>query len=205
MQRLWQGLWPKLGRRLGCQRVRRARFTTVAALLPGLAALTACSPEMNWRQVRLDATPMQALMPCKPDREVRPLTIAGAAVQVQMRSCEAGGVTWALAHADVRDAALVGPALVFLKTSAGVKLGAAQVESAALQVPGMTPNAESARLSINGQRPDRSPVRQVLAVFSHGTSVFEAVAIGPRLPPEALESFFESVRIDAGAKPHSDR
>ncbi len=148
---------------------------------------------------------MQALMPCKPDRAVRPLSLAGAAVQYQMRACEAGGATWALAHADVADATRVGPALAYLKTAAGSKLGAAQVESTALQVPGMTPNAESARLSINGQRPDRSPVRQVVAVFSHGTSVFEAAVIGARLPAEAVESFLESVRIDAGAKPHSDR
>jgi hypothetical protein len=177
-----------------------------ALIAAGMAGgLAACSPELNWRQVRLDNTTMQALMPCKPDRQVRPLNMAGASVQYQMRVCEAGGVTWALAHADVGDATRVGPALAFLKTSAGVKLGAAQVESAALQVPGMTPNAESARLSIAGQRPDHSPVRQVLAVFSHGTSVFEAVAIGARLPPEAVESFLESLRIDADAQAHSDR
>ncbi len=181
----------------------------VAMLVPALSLMAACSPELNWRQVRLDNTTMQALMPCKPDREVRPLNIAGAPVQYQMRVCEAGGVTWALTHADVGDATRVGPALAFLKAAAGVKLGAAQVQVqvqwAALQVPGMTPNAESARLLISGQRPDRSPVQQVLAVFSHGTSVFEAVAIGARLPPEAVESFLESLRIDAGAKTLSDR
>jgi hypothetical protein len=181
------------------------RVGAVAVLVPALTLTAACSPELNWRQVRLDNTTMQALMPCKPDREVRPLNIAGAPVQYQMRVCEAGGVTWALTHADVGDATRVGPALAFLKTAAGVKLGAAQVQSAALQVPGMTPNAESARLLISGQRPDRSPVQQVLAVFSHGTSVFEAVAIGARLPPEAVESFVESLRIDAGAKTLSDR
>ena len=62
--------------------------------------LAACSPSLNWRQVRLpsenkaDATQpapvLQALLPCKPDKATRRQSMAGYDVQMTMLGCEAG-------------------------------------------------------------------------------------------------------------------
>ena len=46
----------------------RPRRTAGGALSVLCLALAACSPSHNWRLSRLDGVPVQALMPCKPER-----------------------------------------------------------------------------------------------------------------------------------------
>ncbi|MFO1268454.1 MAG: hypothetical protein U1F67_17830, partial [Rubrivivax sp.] len=50
-------------------RVRRRRGAVVIALLA--AALGACSPALDWREVRPAGTAVVALMPCRPNASTR--------------------------------------------------------------------------------------------------------------------------------------
>ena len=87
----------------------RAAFAAAFLLLA-----SACSPTFNWRELRVDGTPLQALMPCKPDTASRPVPLGGAGtapVELHMHSCEAGGLRFAVAWADVGQPAQVAPAL----------------------------------------------------------------------------------------------
>ncbi|MEN9383955.1 MAG: hypothetical protein RL323_1098 [Pseudomonadota bacterium] len=72
-------------------------------LLAGFAAvLWGCSPALNWREVRVDGAPLQALMPCKPERATREVPLLGLqapSLPLHMLSCEASGATYALAAA----------------------------------------------------------------------------------------------------------
>lgn len=67
----------------------------------GVALLLAgCSPALNWRVARLDAAPVQALMPCKPERAEREVALQGPEgppATLRMMSCDSAGLRFAVA------------------------------------------------------------------------------------------------------------
>ena len=83
-----------------------ARLLACAAVL-----LVACSPTLDWREVQPEGAGAQLMFPCKPSTNVRTLQLAGARIPMALHACSAGQMTFALAVADVIDAARVGPAL----------------------------------------------------------------------------------------------
>jgi hypothetical protein len=161
-------------------------------LLAGLMA--ACTPALDWREVRPDGAGLVVLLPCKPSSYARSVLLAGQAVQLSLHACSADGLTWALAFAELGDPARTTAALGELKASAMANLGATTSTARSFDLPGTTPNAASARLEFSGQLPDGKPVREQLAVFSKGTRVYQATVVGTSLPPEAVESFFGGLR-----------
>jgi hypothetical protein len=158
--------------------------------------LLACAPALDWREVRPAGGGIVLLMPCKPDSHARQVHLGSDAVRLELHACIAAGTTWALAFADVGDPARVGPALVELQASAARNLAAA-VEP--LQLPlkaeGATPNPASRRVQLQGHMPDGRAVTEQVAVFAKGTRVYQAVALGGALDPEAVDSFFGSLRL----------
>ena len=59
----------------------------------GMSLLMACTPALNWREVRFDAGDVLALMPCKPDTATREIRLqagtSAAAATLQLQGCEA--------------------------------------------------------------------------------------------------------------------
>lgn len=49
----------------------------IAPVLLGAGLLAACSPALNWREVRATPSALKAMMPCKPDKAVRQVAVAG--------------------------------------------------------------------------------------------------------------------------------
>jgi len=166
------------------------RIALVTAL-----ALAACSPALDWREVRPEGTGLTLLLPCRPSQQVRTVALAGRDVRLALVACSAGGQTWAVAFADVGDPAAVGPALDGLRRAAARNLGAADAGSQALSVPGATPNAASARLALAGRLPDGAAVQEQVALFTRGTFVFQATVVGPALPADAVDTFFGGLRF----------
>ena len=162
------------------------------ALLAGL--MTACTPVLDWREVRPDGAGLVVLLPCKPSSYARSVLLAGQAVQLSLHACSADGLTWALAFAELGDPARTTAALGELKASAMANLGATTSTARPFDMPGATPKEASARLEFGGQLPDGKRVREQMAVFSMGTRVFQATVVGTSLPPEAVESFFGGLR-----------
>jgi hypothetical protein len=166
-------------------------------LLPGAAALMllACSPALNWREVRPEASGAVALFPCKPASHARNVVLAQAAVRLTLYACNAGGATWAIAYAETGSPARVGPALVELRKAAATNIGAVRELPLVLRVAGATPNAEAGRFALTGSLPDGKAVQEQVAVFARGTVVFQATALGERLDAEAAENFFSGLRV----------
>jgi hypothetical protein len=165
--------------------------------LPGSAALllAACSPALDWREVRPEASGVVALFPCKPASHARSVTLAGAPVRLTLVACNAAGATWAIAYTDVVDPARVGPALKELREAAASNLGAASEATMAWQLGGATPHPQSGRFEMNGHLPDGKPMREQLALFARGTTVVQATALGERLDADSLETFFTGLRL----------
>jgi hypothetical protein len=163
-------------------------------LVAALAA--ACTPALDWREVRPAGSAALALFPCKPASHARAVPLAGRRVELALYACSAGGATYALAFADLADPALVGAALTELKDSAWANVRAPQSSATQpVQVPGMTPNPAALRWQVAGQLPDGRPVQETGAVFAHATRVYQATVVAPRLDGEATQTFMDALRL----------
>jgi hypothetical protein len=121
--------------------------------------------------------------------------LAGAPVTLSLLVCPAGNQTWALAHADVVDPARLAPALAELLASAASNVGAQPMPGTPLQVTGATPNPASVRVRMHGRLPDGRPMQMQVAVFTHGTQVFQATVLGEQVSDEASEIFLSSLHF----------
>lgn len=174
-------------------RVRAA--ASMSAVLGLLSMLAACSPALDWREVRPAGSGLVGLLPCRPSVYERNVRLAGPPVPLSLNACSADGLTFALAFADVGDPSRVSAALAELQAAAQANVGAATRESLALAVPGATPNPASTRMRLIGLLPDGKAVEEQVAVFSQGTRVFQATVIGPQLPAEVADTFFDGLRL----------
>ena len=160
-----------------------------------LVGLPACSPTLDWRQVRPDGWGLQAAMPCRPDRQQRQVVLAGAPVALSLVVCSADGHTFALTSADVGDPARVAPALQALLQSAQANLQGRVLAEQPAAVPGMTPNAAAVRRQLAGRMPDGREVREQVQVFAHGLRVFQATVVGPVAGTSQAGPFFEAIAL----------
>jgi len=162
-------------------------------LLP--AAVAACTPTLDWRELRPEGSGAQLLFPCKPSSHARTLELGGSRITLTLHACRAGDATYALAVADVGDLARVGPALVQLREAAQRNLGGRAQALAPPRVPGMMPQAQAQRVLVQGRLPDGSAVQEQLAVFSRATRVYQASVLGAALDAEGVETFLGSIRL----------
>lgn len=163
---------------------------TILTLLVG-----ACAPTLDWREVRPEGSGAVALLPCKPANESRTVELAGARIRMQISACSVAGTTWALAHADVEAAERVSPALAALRDAAAKNLGGAAAVVAPMKVPGMTPNTQAERLHVDGRLPGGETVGMDSGFFVKGTRVYQATAMGKAIPPEAVATFFDNLKL----------
>jgi hypothetical protein len=162
----------------------------------GLALLAACSPTLDWREVALPDTPLRVELPCRPGRFQREVVVSGTPLKLFMLSCEAGGVTYGVASADVGDPARVQAVLFGLADAARMSLRQPLGDFVAYELPGATPFRGSASARLRGVRPDNSSVEESLHLFARGTRVYQAMAIGPSLTASALGPFESGLRFD---------
>jgi len=162
-----------------------------------LAALSACSPGLDWREVRPEGANLLLMFPCKPASDARKVEMQGRAFDMRLYACKAVDQSFALSYVDVGDPTLVGPALRQMRESLAAKLavGATATAAAAVQVGGMTPNPEALRQPLAGKLPDGSVTIGAVAVFAHGTRVFQAVVLGPKRDAAAEEGFLNGMKF----------
>lgn len=180
-------------RRLRRQTARRRVAPVALALL-----LAACTPTYNWRETR-PAGPMVALLPCKPEVRSRSVPLAGAPASLTVAACEAGGLHWGLAVADVGDPRRVGPALGALEASLAANLGAPARGLGPVAVDGQTPHPQARQARIDGRDPAGAPVSARSWVWARGTWVAQAsvLARAQATPAqqEAIDAFAAGLRV----------
>ena len=158
-------------------------------------AAAACTPTLNWREVRPEGSGLTALFPCRPSVYARKLVLAAVQVELVLQACTADGQTWALASAELRDPEQIAPALNELFDAAQKNIAASSVAATPLAVTGATPNLASRRAALRGHLPDGQAVAEQVAVFAHGTRVFQATVVGAELAVDSAETFFSALRF----------
>ena len=169
-------------------------------LLAASLLLMACSPAFNWREVRPDNTALSLLLPCKPDKATRSVPLGGQTTELAMLGCDAGDATFALAVATVKDGSQVAAALAGWQAATLANMKATGAGQAApLKVPGASVQPPALLVRATGQRANGSAVQSQAAYFAHGAQVFQAVIYADRVSPEIAETFFSSLKLDAGS------
>jgi hypothetical protein len=181
-----------------------ARFPTAASVLRLTAPLAvalllaACSPALDWRDVRPKDVNILLTYPCKPEQIAQDVLLAGQTVKMSMTGCVADKMTFALAHARLPNAQLAAVALAQLHASAVNNVQGKVTASARITPKNATPGlADSLDLQIDGRTPDGKPVRERVLLFSQGDSVYQLTAFAPTatFKSEAAQTFVESVNL----------
>lgn len=169
-----------------------------AAGLAALWALSACSPTFNWRELRLEGTPLQALMPCKPERATRAVPLTGAPTDLHMHSCETGGLRFAVAWADVGRTEQAPVALAAWRSASlqALRVVPQPADNAAHHWAVTVAGAPAAQgVAASGHTPQGRPVQTRAVYFAQGTRVYQAAVYGEPLPDEVVAAFFAGLRL----------
>lgn len=159
--------------------------------------VSACSPTFNWRALRDDGTPLQALMPCKPDSAQRDVPLGGALRSLQMHSCKAGGFTFAIGWAVVDEPTGLNEALLQWRAATLSTLGLNPLDLPAGQTATwVVPGAEQVQtLEAQGTSPAGQAVQVRAVYFGQGTRVYQAAVYGSGLSDDISAPFFEALRL----------
>jgi len=163
-----------------------------------LLALAACSPAFNWREVRPENTRLHLLFPCKPDKAQKVVPLGGQATTLSMLGCDAGGATFAVAVADLGDAAQAAPVLALWQnlTLANMKAAPGTRQLLSPKISGASAAVPVSVVLAQGQRADGTAVSGQAAYFAQGSQVFQVVMYAPQIAPEVAETFFSSLKFE---------
>jgi len=166
------------------------------AVLAGAAALAACSPTLDWREVRVDGAGLKAVFPCRPDQETRQVAMASRAVSVQALACRAGGSTFAVMAADIGGPAAAGAVLKQWQAASLAGMRSEGARTTLFHPRGALELPESVQLVAAGRRPDGSRVQSQAAYFARGAHAYQAVIYTSELKPEVADPFFAGIRFE---------
>ncbi|MDI9330691.1 MAG: hypothetical protein QM527_05165 [Alphaproteobacteria bacterium] len=168
----------------------------IALTLLTLAGISACNPALNWREVRFDDRPEKLLLPCKPERAERQVSLGETATRLRLMGCEAEGMHFTWSRLDVP-----------LDQPPGQVLKAWQ--QASLSALGADP-ALASRVrawAVSGARADVSPVQLQAATDSGpqaqffwwvlGAQAHQLAVYSSRKPPSAavLQTLQEGMQL----------
>lgn len=171
----------------------------LAALALAAHALSACSPTFNWREVPIGDDGLVALLPCKPDRATRQLPLGTESVAVDMTGCEAGGATFAVAHATASSATQAEGWMRAWRAATRAQLADAPVVEAAAALPRAAISPPPARLDTQSANTSGQPAPTHVLWFAQQragrVSIYQATVLGQPSSAEALPTFFEGLRL----------
>lgn len=169
-------------------------YLFLSVIVSGSLLLQACSPSLNWRDVRLDQTSLLALFPCKPERAARTVSLGGQTLTLNLLACDAGDAKFALAYADSNAAESTAALLAQWRevTLANMRAGATQDTRVALK--GATGSTATGVLA-NGVRPDKRAVVLQALWFASGTHIFQASVYSDVARTQVAETYFAGLRL----------
>lgn len=153
-----------------------------------LLLLTACSPALNWREVRLGR--MVLTLPCKPDKAERTLRLAGQDVQLTMVGCEAGGALFAVSHAQLAKSAPTDQVFAAWRQAA-----LANMQASSTQRQPSEHHTGAELWTVLGKRADGSQVQAQLEWIASGTDLFHLAVYADQISPAMAEPFFSEAKI----------
>lgn len=157
--------------------------------------LGGCSPRLDWRQVQDDASGLQFLLPCKPERATRPIALPNArTVTLRMVGCETAGALYALSFAELEDEATLAQIWAAWPQAVQKAMKATALEPAAFHTPGLMRAERLMQQTAQGRKADGSPVQaELMWVARDRRIVHLAVYLDRRAAPWS-EPFWDALK-----------
>jgi hypothetical protein len=159
--------------------------------------LCACTPALNWREVRLesaDGSTLKAALPCKPDTATRRQQLANIQVELSMMGCVANETTFTLSRIPVSNPLEASKVLAAWQAAgvSNVKAKPASMVAATVSGAGAWPAAT--RVSLDGAA---TQAHMIWFAKQAGTDVtlYQAALYGKKPSNEAITTFFESLQL----------
>jgi hypothetical protein len=180
-------------------------FFTGALVSALVILLTACSPKFDWRQARLDAHGVIALLPGKPALLERSINLAGSTVKMSMMGAKVDDLSFTVAAAPLPVTSSASPVtssyLEAMQQQMLRNIGAPSSAATPVQV-GLVdaagkPVGQTAASMIKAQGKLGTRDVTMRAVFcKNGNRLIQAVVLGSPWNEEVAQQFFDSFKIE---------
>ena len=121
--------------------------------------------------------------------------MAGQQTELNLLSCDAGGVTFAVSMADVKDAAKAAAVLAQWQSATLVNIKSTHAApDAAFKLPGLASGGIIVKAI--GQRANGQAVSSQAVYFAQGSQVFQAVMYADIIAPDIADTFFSGLKFE---------
>ena len=165
--------------------------------------LCACTPTLNWRDVRLesaDGSSLKAALPCKPDHATRKQQLGSIQVDLSMMGCMANETTFTLSRVPLTNPLDAPKVMAAWQTASAANAKAKPAE--VLAIPAVVLGASAWPPTV-WQTIDGEVTQAHMLWFAKqtatGVTVYQAAMYGKQLSNEAMtevvSTFFESLQL----------
>jgi hypothetical protein len=177
---------------------RRAAVALAAAVLA--VALSGCTPEYNWRELRPDDAHWIALLPARPATATRDIRLGDVAVTMTMHGAKVRDTAFTVAEAPLPAAGDAAAALAVMRQALVRNIEGKELASAQVVVPVVAASGRQAGaapgLSVEAAGTIRGkPALMQARLVAHAGRAYQALVVGTDLDPEQAKTFFDSFRL----------
>ena len=157
------------------------------------AALSACSPQYDWRDYRSNDAPYAVLFPAKPASQTRAIKLDNLDVNMTMTAAEVDGVVFAVGSAELADAAKTPAALEAMKTALVKNIGATVTKSASSTADGRMSLDVEAKGSQNGET-----MLLIGRFIAKDKRIYQVIVMGrdKNIVRDTVETWFSSFKLN---------
>jgi hypothetical protein len=155
----------------------------------------ACAPVFNWRDVTIDATSLDTLFPCKPEKESRKVVLGAIETDLSMTHCDTAGITFAVGHVRISDPALADPVLAQWRNATLASMRVSTSRFAAWNMELASIRSQAVSVDATGTGNDGKHVALKAAWFGRDRELYVALIYGPAWSSDVADAFFTGLRF----------
>jgi hypothetical protein len=164
-----------------------------SALLLSTLLLQACSPSLNWREVRLPGGDYKALLPCKSDQATRPQRLAGQDLQLTVQGCKAAGGLYAVSVAELAAPSSLPAVLAQWQQQLLTSLKASATTEHPVSIADADSLPPAVYLEATGEGADGRALSVQALWFVRGSRIYHAALYAERITEPMSVTFFSGV------------
>ena len=162
-----------------------------------IVLLCACTPALNWRDVRLesaDGSTLKASLPCKPDHATRKQQLADIRVDLSMMGCVANDATFTLSHIPLNNPLEASKVLAAWQAAGVSNVIAKPASMVAATVSGASAWPPATRVTLDGAA-TQAHMLWFAKQTTTGVTLYQAAMYSKQPSNEAITTFFESLQL----------
>jgi hypothetical protein len=161
--------------------------------LMAAAALSACSPQYDWRDYRSNDAPYAVLFPSKPASQTRTIKLGQLDVNMTMTAAEVNGVVFAVGSAQLADAGQTPAAIDAMKTALVNNIGATITQSKASASGAQSVLDVEAKGNQNGE-----PMLLIGRFIAKDKRIYQVIVMGreKNIVRDTADTWFSSFKLN---------